>query len=110
MNTVFECLGAAHANDMGLPPPERCHRDFPIVMEMEKVLVQTAMLCHHTKITKSEGSNEGITVICEIFIAKKNFFVQSDEFLRKNSLPVLILLIYTANMWYVLEVDENIVT
>ena len=51
-NTLLECLRAAHTNDVGLPPPERRHRDFPVVVEMEKVLMQTAMFGKYTQITK----------------------------------------------------------
>ena len=48
------------------------------------------------------------TVIRENFIAK-NFVLYEvmKFFLHKSSLPVLI---YTANVWRALELDENIVT
>ena len=51
-NTLLECLRAAHTNNVGLPPPERHHRDFPVVVEMEKVLMQTAMFGKYTQITE----------------------------------------------------------
>ena len=48
---VFKCLGTAHADNMGLGPPEGGDGTATTVMEMKEVLVQGAMVSELTQVT-----------------------------------------------------------
>ena len=45
---VLKCLGAADADDMGLGPPERGDGAATMIVEVDKILVEGAMVAELT--------------------------------------------------------------
>ena len=49
---LLEALRVAHAHNLGLAPPEGGDRYVTILVEMQQVLVQAAVLCKLTQISQ----------------------------------------------------------